>query len=87
MLYSPAIIRSRLSKTAMADYRIYVLDSHGHFKAAHDVLATGDREAICAARHVEHEYGLEVWQRARRVAVLGAAGEVLDEDCRSASPG
>jgi len=60
-----------MQNSAATDYRVYVLDQFGHFTGAHVVYASNDDQAVELAADIKHSHGVEVWQRARRVAVLG----------------
>jgi hypothetical protein len=56
---------------AATDYRVYVLDQSGHFIGAHVIHARDDAGAVALAGDLENSHGVEVWQRGRRVALLG----------------
>jgi hypothetical protein len=55
----------------MAGYRIYFLDGSGHFTSAEDIECETDSEALAALKKLEHHCGVELWQKGRRIAVLG----------------
>jgi hypothetical protein len=51
-------------------YRAYILKSDGHFKGVVELECASDELAIEAARHAGGEHGVELWQGARRLALL-----------------
>jgi uncharacterized protein YuzE len=51
-------------------YRAYILKSDGHFKGVVELECASDELALEAARQAGGVYGVEVWQGARRLAVL-----------------
>lgn len=56
-------------------YRLYCLNEHGRFSKSHEIEANSDDEAIHAARAMKLPVKCEVWERARKVAVLDAFEE------------
>jgi len=56
----------------VADYRLYFLDSEGHIVKANEIRASGDREAIRAARRRALGKPADLWCGARQVALLEA---------------
>lgn len=60
-------------------YRIYQVDDHGHIRAAKDVECACDVEAVAAGRAAVNWQGVEVWQGARRLAVLPAETTAVGE--------
>ena len=51
-------------------YRVYFLDANGRIRSAKDIVAEHDEAAIVLARSFHRLHGLEIWQLARRVAVI-----------------
>jgi hypothetical protein len=54
----------------MADYRLYVIGSDGHFIRVVDLRCADDKTAIEAARQFIGDHALELWQQDRLVAKL-----------------
>lgn len=54
----------------MPSYRLYCLDSKGHFKEVHAIDASDDQEAVIAARTLNLATRCELWDRARLVSIL-----------------
>jgi hypothetical protein len=54
----------------MADYRIYVVGSDGHFINVVAIECADDAEATKRAAHLVDGHDVELWQRARKVASL-----------------
>ena len=57
----------------MADYRLYCLDGTGRFTKAHEINAGTDQEAIQEAQALKLPVACELWERARKVAVVEPA--------------
>jgi hypothetical protein len=53
----------------MAEFRIYFLNSEGRIGSAEVLEADDDSRAMEVFQKLDHCYGLELWQRERRVAV------------------
>ena len=57
--------------TAMLEYRCYLLGMDGRITARHEFTASGDSEALAAARALYAQAGLrhgfELWENKRRV--------------------
>lgn len=55
----------------MTDYRCYLLDGQGTIRAVEEFCSPDDGAALARAREMldrhSHLYGLELWQRQRRV--------------------
>jgi len=58
----------------MLQYRIYCLNEEGRFSKAEEIEATSDGEALAHARSLHHLGICEVWQSARLVGTIPAAG-------------
>jgi hypothetical protein len=54
------------------DYRVYLLDDHGHVFAREDIIAENDEEAVLSAAQLQNGRAIEVWQLDRRVALIKA---------------
>jgi hypothetical protein len=54
--------------TQMGDYRLYFIDSDGHFIRAFLLDCANDKAAIESAKQYTHGYDIELWQRDRQVA-------------------
>lgn len=54
----------------MPDYRIYVIDSDGHFHSALPLECTDDSEAVEKAKQLVDGHDVELWQRDRKIARL-----------------
>lgn len=64
---------------ASQGYRIYLLDQTGHILGAVEIDADDDAAALRAAQTIDHMGGgKEIWQLARRVAVLDRTGDPAD---------
>jgi hypothetical protein len=69
-------------RSIVRSYRFYFMDSGGHIAKALDIEASSDTEAgelaaIMLAEQSDYP-GIEVWERARRVACLTQAAS---EEC------
>lgn len=54
----------------MPSYRLYCIDSKGHFNEVHDIDASNDQDAVIAARTLNLPTRCELWDRARLVSIL-----------------
>jgi len=54
----------------MPEYRLYRLGGDGKIKAAEEITATGDAEAIMIAKAMKKPVKCELWERGRKVAVI-----------------
>lgn len=52
----------------MPDYRAYIIGPDGHFQDFVQLDCADDEEALKRARDLVGEHGLELWQRARKIA-------------------
>ena len=52
----------------MPDYRAYLIGPDGHFYDSVDLKCVDDDEALKRARELVGENGVELWQRARKIA-------------------
>jgi hypothetical protein len=59
----------------VTEYRLYCVNDAGAFTRAHEIMATSDEQALQIARDMKLPVKCELWERARKVAVLepGAA--------------
>jgi|ERR1700730_17013360 hypothetical protein len=53
---------------AMAEYRIYVIGSHGHFIQVINLDCADDKAAIESAKQFVGDHALELWQGDRHIA-------------------
>ena len=59
----------------MPDYRIYVVDEHGHIAGpAHVITCATDEEAIEKAKPMIDRHDIELWDGARKIAKISASG-------------
>jgi hypothetical protein len=56
----------------MQDYRLYCLRRDGRIKDRHDFRAEDDRAALATATICPDGFGAEIWQGAKRLAVIAA---------------
>jgi hypothetical protein len=54
----------------MTEYRLYCLNEAGSFSKAHDIEAPSDEDAMRQARDLKLPVRCELWEHARKVAVL-----------------
>jgi 1,2-phenylacetyl-CoA epoxidase PaaB subunit len=54
----------------MADYRAYMVDKEGHFKAFEAIHAPDDERALKTAEKFVDGCDVEVWKLDRKIAVL-----------------
>jgi hypothetical protein len=54
----------------MADYRLYLLDSDGHFYSAVALICADDAEAIEQAKQLAVADDVELWQLDRKIATF-----------------
>jgi hypothetical protein len=66
----------------MANYRVYRLDGTGRIRAVEMLDALDDHFALEGARAIAETGGCEVWQLARKIGVVSAAGSVTARDAR-----
>ena len=52
----------------MPDYRAYIIGSDGHFQKAVPFDCVDDEAAKQQAKHLVNGYGVELWQRDRKIA-------------------
>jgi len=57
-----------------ANYIVYILDGVGKIRGAEWIAAASDEDALAQARRLALATSCELWQRARKVARLSAAG-------------
>ncbi len=55
----------------MRDYRLYCLDGADKFTKVYEIDAVNDAEALVKARELSLPIKCELWERGRKVAVLG----------------
>jgi hypothetical protein len=55
---------------AMADYRIYIVDTDGSFCNVVPLVCAEDAEAVGQARRLAVDHDLELWQLDRKVATF-----------------
>jgi hypothetical protein len=55
----------------MPDYRAYIIGPDGHFYDSVDLDCADDDEALKRAGELVSEYGVELWQRPRKIARFG----------------
>jgi hypothetical protein len=60
----------------MTDYRVYVVGNDGHFVRAIQLDCADDNAAIESAKQFIDGFGVELWQRDRRIAGLGTHAEI-----------
>jgi hypothetical protein len=60
----------------MREYRLYRLDTSGHVRSRHEFDAVDDAAAVQHARDAHGECDCEIWERARKVAVVPRDGPV-----------
>ena len=58
----------------MNSYRLYMMD-RGHIRAAKDLTAPSDEEAVVLAEDLREGKPAELWDRARRIAIFETAHE------------
>jgi hypothetical protein len=62
----------------MPNYPLYCLDEHGRILHPHDFEAADDVAALVVAEERDHRHlDCEIWERARKVAVLPARVEAI----------
>ena len=54
----------------MPDYRAYIVDADGHFKAFEVIVADDDEKAVKIAEKLVVGHDVEVWHLDRKIAVL-----------------
>ena len=54
----------------MVEYRLYCVNEAGQFSKAHEIVASDDADALDQAREMHIPARCELWQKARKVAVL-----------------
>jgi hypothetical protein len=54
----------------MPEYRLYCLGGDGKIEHRHDIEAESDEDAIMIARSKKLPVKCELWERARKVAVI-----------------
>jgi hypothetical protein len=54
----------------MSEYRLYCLRPDGRIKDRHDFEASDDQAALATATICPDGFGAEIWQGARRLAIL-----------------
>jgi len=54
----------------MNEYRVYLVDTDGHFYDAVHLICADDAEAIEQAKGLAIGHGIELWQLDRKVAVF-----------------
>jgi electron transfer flavoprotein alpha/beta subunit len=54
----------------MAEYRVYLVGTDGHFRDAIPLICANDAEAIEQALRLAVGHGVELWQLDRKVAVF-----------------
>jgi hypothetical protein len=54
----------------MADYRLYLLDSDGHFYSAVALICADDAEAMEQAKQLADGHAVELWQLDRKVGTF-----------------
>jgi hypothetical protein len=54
----------------MPEYRLYCLGGDGRIESRHDIEAESDEDAIMIARAKKLPVKCELWERARKVAVI-----------------
>jgi hypothetical protein len=57
----------------MADYRVYIVGSDGHFFNSVPLECADDAEAIEHAKQLVDGHDVELWQRARKVATISTS--------------
>jgi len=57
----------------MAEYRLYCLSETGQFTMAHEIVAESDEDALSQARDMRLDQRCELWNKARKIAVLDPA--------------
>ena len=56
------------------EYRVYLIDSDGHFYQAVPLVCANDDEAIEQAKQLVNGHDVELWQRDRKIAAFNKAG-------------
>lgn len=56
----------------MGGYRAFVLGENGHICDARVFEAASDEVAVEVARRLINRHGIEIWQLARKIAILDA---------------
>ena len=59
----------------MAEYRVYLVDSYGHFFEAVHLICADDAEATEQAKALAVGHGVELWELDRKVGVFPAQNE------------
>ena len=54
----------------MPEYRVYIVDSDGHFKSAVALICADDEIAKEQAKQLVDGHDVELWQYARKVATF-----------------
>ena len=54
----------------MTEYRVYLVDTDGHFYDAVHLICADDAEAIEQAKGLAIDHSVELWQLDRKVAVF-----------------
>jgi len=57
-------------RTAMPEYRAYIIDHDGHIKSFEPLVCADDVAAIANAKRLVDGHDVEVWQGARKVTTL-----------------
>jgi len=54
----------------MAEYRVYLVDTDGHFFDAVTLICADDAEALGHARRMAVDHDVELWQLDRKIATF-----------------
>jgi hypothetical protein len=60
----------------MADYRVYVIGSDGHFVKSIHLDCADDKAAIESAKQLIDGADIELWQRDRKIATFDRTGKI-----------
>ena len=64
----------------MPDYRVYFVGTDGHFFKAVELECADDVEATEQAKQLVDGHDLELWQRARKIAMFTRKAEPEEKD-------
>jgi hypothetical protein len=69
-----AMMRARLGGGSLRDYRLYFLNSQARIVRSEVVSVLTDAEACAEAERLDHADAIEIWEGARKVALIHPRG-------------
>jgi hypothetical protein len=67
---------ANIGRTAMPDYRAYIMGTDGHIQNRVDMRCNDDVEALRLAKQLVDGHDVELWQLDRKVETLKHAGPI-----------